>query len=81
MDFPILSVTIFIPLIAGLIILLFGRNKPGLIRPLALVASALVLLFTIILWASYSIEDAGYQFTEYISWLPQLGIAYHLGVD
>lgn len=81
MDFPILSVTIFIPLIAGLIILLFGRNKPGLIRPLALVASTLVLLFTIILWASYSIEEAGYQFTEYLPWLPELGIAYHLGVD
>ena len=81
MDFPILSVTIFIPLIAGLIILLFGRNKPGLIRPLALVASTLVLLFTVILWASYSIKDAGYQFTEYLPWLPELGIAYHLGVD
>jgi NADH-quinone oxidoreductase subunit M len=81
MDFPILSVTIFIPLIAGLIILLFGRNKPGLIRPLALIASTLVLLFTVILWASYSIKYAGYQFTEYLPWLPELGIAYHLGVD
>ncbi|HSM24130.1 MAG TPA: NADH-quinone oxidoreductase subunit M [Anaerolineaceae bacterium] len=81
MDFPILSVTIFIPLVAGLIILLFGRKKPDLIRPLALIASTLVLLLTIILWASYSIDDAGYQFIEYIPWLPQLGIAYHLGVD
>ena len=50
MDFPILSVTIFIPLAAGLIILLFGRKKPELIRPLALVASALVFILTIILW-------------------------------
>lgn len=81
MDFPILSVTIFIPLAAGLIILLFGRKNPNLIRPLALIASTLVLLLTIILWASYSIVEAGYQFIEYIPWLPQLGIAYHLGVD
>lgn len=81
MDFPILSVTIFIPLVAGLIILLFGKNKPVLIRPLALAASALVFLLTIILWVSYSIEDAGYQFLEYSAWLPDLGIAYHLGVD
>jgi len=81
MDFPILSVTIFIPLIAGLIILLFGRQKPGWIRPIALAASSLVLALTLIIWASYSIEKAGYQFTEYLPWLPQLGISYHLGVD
>ena len=81
MGFPILSVTIFIPLIAGLIILLFGRQKPNWIRPIALIASIIVLLLTIILWASYSIEKAGYQFTEYLPWLPELGIAYHLGVD
>ncbi|MDO9085356.1 MAG: NADH-quinone oxidoreductase subunit M [Anaerolineaceae bacterium] len=81
MGFPILSVTIFIPLIAGLIILFFGRQKQSWIRPIALVASALVLLLTLILWASYSIEKAGYQFIEYIPWLPDLGISYHLGVD
>jgi NADH-quinone oxidoreductase subunit M len=81
MGFPILSVTIFIPLLAGLIILLFGRQRQSWIRPIALVASSLVLLLTLILWASYSIEQAGYQFIEYIPWLPDLGISYHLGVD
>ena len=81
MGFPILSVTIFIPLIAGLIILLFGRKKPEWIKPIALVASSLVLLLTIIVWASYNIGEAGYQFSEYLPWLPQLGISYHLGVD
>jgi NADH-quinone oxidoreductase subunit M len=81
MGFPILSVTIFIPLLAGLIILLFGRQRQSWIRPIALVASSLVLLLTLILWVSYSIEQAGYQFIEYIPWLPDLGISYHLGVD
>jgi NADH-quinone oxidoreductase subunit M len=81
MGFPILSVTIFIPLLAGLIILFFGRQKQSWIRPIALVASSLVLLLTIVLWVSYSIEKAGYQFIEYIPWLPDLGISYHLGVD
>ena len=81
MGFPILSVTIFIPPLAGLIILLFGRQRQSWIRPIALVASSLVLLLTLILWASYSIEQAGYQFIEYIPWLPDLGISYHLGVD
>jgi NADH-quinone oxidoreductase subunit M len=81
MGFPILSVIIFLPLIAGLVILIAGRNKPGLIRPLALITSGLVLLLTLVLWASYNIEQAGYQFVEYMDWLPKLGIGYHLGVD
>ncbi len=81
MDFPILSVTIFVPLIAGLLILFVGRQKSNWIRPIALVASSLVFLLTLVIWASYNIQQAGYQFIEYISWLPQLGISYHLGVD
>lgn len=81
MGFPILSIIIFIPLIAGLIILLFGRQKPNLIKPIALGAATLVLLLTLVLWANYRIENGGYQFEEYLPWLPQLGISYHLGVD
>src|SRR5690606_36850466 len=65
----------------GLIILLFGRNKPEWIKAIALAAASLVLLLTLIIWATYRIEMAGYQFTEYLPWLPQLGISYHLGVD
>ncbi len=81
MDFPILSTTIFIPLVAGLIILIIGRKKSELIRPIALVAASLVLVLTLVLWSSYSLIDAGYQFVEKIDWLPDLGISYHLGVD
>ncbi|PKN88253.1 MAG: NADH-quinone oxidoreductase subunit M [Chloroflexi bacterium HGW-Chloroflexi-8] len=81
MGFPILSILIFIPLFAGIAILIFGRKKPEAIRPVALVAASLVLVLTFILWATYSIENAGYQFVEQFSWLPELGISYHLGVD
>ena len=81
MDFPILSLTIFIPMLAGLIILLTGREKPQWVRPIALVASSLVLALTLLLWALYSLPNAGYQFVEKIPWLPELGISYHLGVD
>lgn len=81
MGFPILSVTIFIPLIAGVFILLIGRRKPDYIRPIAIGAAGLVLLLTFTIWASYSLDLAGYQFVERIDWLPDLGISYHVGVD
>ncbi|PKO12325.1 MAG: NADH-quinone oxidoreductase subunit M [Chloroflexi bacterium HGW-Chloroflexi-10] len=81
MGFPILSVIIFIPLIAGLVILFIGRKNEKLIRPIALFAASVVLVLTLVLWASYSITNAGYQFIEKITWLSELGISYHLGVD
>ncbi|MAT43899.1 MAG: NADH-quinone oxidoreductase subunit M [Anaerolineaceae bacterium] len=81
MGFPILSVMIFVPFIAGLVILFGTRQKPELSKQVALAASIIVLLMTFALWASYSLDQAGYQFIEYIPWLPDLGIAYHLGVD
>jgi NADH-quinone oxidoreductase subunit M len=81
MGFPILSFIIFIPLLAGLAIIFFGRKNPQMVRPVALIAASLVLLLTLVLWVSYSIPTAGYQFVENIPWLPELGISYHLGVD
>ncbi|NTW45216.1 MAG: NADH-quinone oxidoreductase subunit M, partial [Anaerolineaceae bacterium] len=81
MGFPILSIIIFLPLIAGLLILFFGRKKPEIIRPVALAAASIVLLLTFFLWATYALDRAGYQFIEKYAWLPDFGISYHLGVD
>lgn len=81
MGFPILSTTIFIPLIAGLLILILGRKREEWVRPIALIAASIVLLLNLFLWSNYSISEAGYQFVENISWFPALGINYHLGVD
>jgi len=81
MGFPILSFIIFLPLFAGVLILFIGRKKPEIIRPIALVAAGVVLVLTLFLWASYSLDQAGYQFVEKVSWLPEFGISYHLGVD
>lgn len=81
MGFPILSIIIFLPLIAGLLILFFGRKKPEIIRPVALAAASIVLMLTFFLWATYALDRAGYQFIEKYAWLPDFGISYHLGVD
>ncbi len=81
MPFPILSVIIFIPLIAGLVILLLPANRQNAIRWTALGASAATFLLTILLYFSYDIDLAGYQFLEKIPWVPALGISYSVGVD
>src|SRR5512133_1097791 len=82
MQIPILSIIIFIPLIAGVAILLMPANRRDWIRWTALGASLLTLLLTLILYFSYNTQVGGYEFVEGpYPWLPMMGISYFTGVD
>lgn len=82
MQFPLLSIIIFIPLVAGLAILVMPANRRDWIRWTALSAALLTLLLTLILYFNYDIARGGYQFVEGpYPWLPALGISYYVGVD
>src|SRR3990172_6932518 len=76
MQFPILSVLIFTPLAAALILLLLPEEKKNWIKGLALAAGIIVLALSVWLYASYDIAAGGYQFQERVDWLPALGISY-----
>ena len=81
MQIPILSIIIFIPLAAGLIILFLPAESKKTIRGIALGAASLTLLFSFILYFSYQSDVGGYQFIEKAPWVPALGISYYVGVD
>jgi NADH-quinone oxidoreductase subunit M len=81
MQFPILSFIVFTPIVTALILLLIPGERKTEIRVTALVASVFALLLSIWLYVSYDIEAAGYQFVEKYTWLKELGISYHVGVD
>ena len=81
MTFPFLSLSIFIPLLAGLIILLLPARFKSRVRGIALGAAAITLLLSIIIYARYDTAAGGYQFIEHLPWVPALGISYYVGVD
>jgi len=81
MQFPILSVIIFTPLLAGIILLLLPADRKTLFRRIALAAATITLALSVVVYASYDIAAGGYQFREELAWLPQLGISYLTGVD
>jgi NADH-quinone oxidoreductase subunit M len=81
MDFPILSVSIFIPLIAGLVILFLPAERRDWIRRIALIAATITLILTVVAYFSYDAELGGYQFMEKLNWVPMLGISYFVGLD
>jgi len=78
---PFLSLIIFIPMAAGIIILLLPAERREWIRGTALAAAVLDLLLSAWVYATYNIAAGGYQFLEQLPWVPALGISYHVGVD
>ncbi|MBN1536563.1 MAG: NADH-quinone oxidoreductase subunit M [Anaerolineales bacterium] len=81
MQFPILSVIIFTPIIAGVLILLFPAERKTEVRVTALAAATFALGLSLWAYFSYDIAAGGYQFVEKFEWLPMMGISYHVGLD
>ncbi|HEV7924179.1 MAG TPA: NADH-quinone oxidoreductase subunit M [Verrucomicrobiae bacterium] len=77
----ILSILTFLPLAVGVLVALLGPDRQKLGRNLAFATSLLALAVAVGLWASFDNAKAGMQFVESVSWVPSLGIEYHLGLD
>lgn len=84
MDFlqdNLLTLVIFSPALAGLIIFLLPDDEHTLIRRLAFVFSLIPLALTLVMWFNYDRVDAGIQFDSIAPWFPAIGASYHIGVD
>ena len=83
-DFPILTLTTFLPLIGALAILLIrgdGKIVARNARATALWTSLATFVVSIFLWVGFDNSTADFQFVEKVSWIPSFGINYHMGVD
>lgn len=77
----LLTITVFLPLLGGLIILLIPKGQDQLMKQVALVASVLSFLVSLWLLGPFEIGQAAMQLQERYLWIPGIGINYHLGVD
>ncbi len=82
MTFPILSIIVFIPMVAAVIMLLIPAERRNETRAVALAAATFDLLLSAWVYVQYLVNEmTGYQFIETYKWLPQLGISLKFGVD
>lgn len=80
--YPLLSLAVWIPIVAGLLILAVGRDSnPGLSRVLSLIGALAGLLISIPLYTQFDASATVMQFVELSPWIPRFNINYHLGVD
>jgi NADH-quinone oxidoreductase subunit M len=77
----LLSIIIWLPVGAGLLILALGERNIVAGRWLALTAAVATLALTVPLWTGFDTTTAAPQFTELLPWIPRFDAWYALGVD
>ncbi len=84
MGFPLLSLITFLPLLGALIIMMVRGDEQVVAsnaRWTALWTSLITFGLSLILWVQFDKTSVDYQFVEQLSWLPEFGVSYIMGVD
>jgi NADH-quinone oxidoreductase subunit M len=75
-----LNVAIFLPLLTGLVVLTLPRNRPGLVRRIALTGAVLTFLVAIVLWAGFDPNGGALQWRTTVPWIP-IGASYDVAIN
>jgi NADH-quinone oxidoreductase subunit M len=79
--FPYLSVLIWLPIAAGVAVLVLGDKNVGAGRWLALGAAVLTFLISLPVATHFGTTSADFQFVEKVDWITRFHSYYGLGVD
>ena len=80
MTFPLVSVTLFIPLLGAALLVLMRGSPPRFAHGVGIVTSGLTLAGALWMWARGA-AGQGFSQVEEVAWIPSLGAAYRVGVD
>src|SRR5467141_2417776 len=77
----LLSVLIFFPAVGALALLMLRGDDHKFIRIIALIVSLAEFLYSLLMIRAVPVGATGYRLEEYLKWINQPPINYHLGVD
>jgi NADH-quinone oxidoreductase subunit M len=76
----VLTLTIFLPLAAALLVLALPRRAVTAIRWTTLAAAIAVLVLSLVMWAGLD-AGGGLQWRQQVAWIPGIGASYDVAVD
>ncbi len=80
-DFPVLNYLIVLPAVGALVVALLPNSRLELVRPIGAMFAAGAGAMSIYMAIKFDSHDPGFQFESMQSWIPDLGISWHVGVD
>jgi NADH-quinone oxidoreductase subunit M len=80
-DFPVLTLTIWLPILGGVLVLASGDRAARVSKWVALTFALLTFIISLALWTGFDASTAQMQFVERAAWIPSFHVFYYLGVD
>jgi len=80
-DTHLLSLILFFPALAALVMLFLPKDENKLFRWFAFAASLVPFILSLIAWFRFQPSQPGFQFEETYVWYEAIGSSLHLGVD
>jgi NADH-quinone oxidoreductase subunit M len=78
----LLSLAIWVPIVAGAIVLATGSDRNAqLARIIALIGAVMGFAVTVPLYVRFDALASGFQFMEQVPWIESFNVNYHLGID
>jgi NADH-quinone oxidoreductase subunit M len=77
----LLSLLIWLPIVAGVVVLFLGSQRIAAAKWVALIASLVTFVASLPLLAYFDSSTAAFQFIETLPWIPSLQAYYALGID
>ena len=77
---PLLSAAIFLPVVGILVLFLSLKARPRR-SGVSVLTTLLTLIVSLFILANFNSANPAFQLEENLSWIPQVNINYHLGVD
>jgi NADH-quinone oxidoreductase subunit M len=80
-NMPMLTILIFLPILGAMIISAIPENKKHMIRLVAFGITVLNFIASLSLLYRFDAATPNMQFVENVAWIPDIGVAYLLGID
>ncbi len=80
-NWPLLSLLVWLPMLSGVLVLLFSGRSSQMARWLSLIASLAIFLLSLPLAFDFDVAQSAMQFVERYPWVPSFHVEYFLGVD
>jgi NADH-quinone oxidoreductase subunit M len=77
----LLTLVTFVPLVGAILVLLLPRRQEHVTKLATLGTTLVTFAISLPVYFRFDAASADYQFVEQRSWIPSLGVSYHVGVD
>jgi NADH-quinone oxidoreductase subunit M len=76
-----LTCLLLTPLIGGLLLLFINKQHESLIKIFGMAVSAIAFIESLAIYAYFNPSVLGFQFVHRFSWIQNINIDYHVGID